>query len=78
MEKDLIKMILTKDQGRSNRDKEGVRIRKSRYIESDGTCCCTGNFNTALSLYRVLVVAFHFSKGFLEIATEKSVAAEAL
>jgi len=34
---DFIKIILTKNQERSKRDKESVRIRKSRCIESDGT-----------------------------------------
>jgi len=78
LKRDFIKIILTKDQERSNRDKEEVRIRKSRYIESDETHCCIGKFNIALSLYRVLGVAFYFSKSFLEIATEGSIAAKAL
>ena len=33
-------------------------------------------FNMVLSLYRVLGVTFYFSKDFLEITTEKSVAAK--
>jgi len=71
-----IKMILTKNQERSKRDKKWIRIKKSRYIESNGTCYYIEKFNMALSLYRVLEVTFYFSKGFLEITTEKSVAAE--
>ena len=63
-------MILTKDQERSKRDKEEVRIRKSGCVELDGTCCCTRKFNMALSLCRVLEVALYFSEGFLEAATE--------
>jgi len=67
---DFIKIILTKNQERSKRDKESVRIRKSRCIESDGTFCCTEKFNVALSLCRVLGVTFYFSKSFLEAAAE--------
>ena len=61
-------MILTKNQGRSKEDKEGMRIRKSRYVELDKTHCCTGNFNAALSLYGILGVALYLFKGFLEAA----------
>ena len=60
-------MILTKNQGKNERDKERIWIRKSRCIELDRTYCCTGNFNIALSLYRVLGVTFYFSKGFSEV-----------
>jgi len=70
-------MILTKDQEGSKRNKERVRIRKSRCIELDGTCCCTGKFNTALSLCRVLGITLYFSKGFSETAVGKSIAIEA-
>jgi len=63
-------MILTKDQGRSQRDKEGMRIRKSKYIESDKTCCYTKKFNAALSLCRVLEITLYFSKSFSEIAAK--------
>ena len=70
LEWDFIKVILTKDQERSKRDKEEMRIRKSRCIKSDGTYCCTEKFNVALSLYRVLRVALYFSKSFLEAAAK--------
>ena len=65
-------MILTKNQGRSKRDTEGVRIRKSGYIKSDGTCCYTGELNITLSLCEVLEVTFYFSKSFSETATGRS------
>ena len=35
LKQDFIKMILTKDQGRSKRNKESMRIRKSRCIKSN-------------------------------------------
>ena len=54
-----------------------MRIRKSKYIESDGTCCI-GKFNIDLSLCRVLEVTLYFSKGFLEAAAEVLVVVEAL
>jgi len=54
-----------------------MRIRKSRCIELDGTCCCIGKFNTALSLCGVLGVALYFSKGFLEVAAGGLAVAEA-
>ena len=63
-------MIMTKDKERIKGDKERVRIRKSRYIELDGTHYCTEKFNVALSLYRVLEVALNFFKGFSKAATE--------
>ena len=47
-----------------------MRIRKSEYIELDGTCCYTKKFNMVFSLYRVLEVTLYFSKGFLEVAIE--------
>jgi len=53
-----------------------MRIRKSKYVESDETHCCTEKFNVALSLYRLLEITLYFSKSFLEIATGKSVAIE--
>ena len=71
-------MILTKNQGRSKRDKEEVRIRKSRCVKSDGTYYCIEKFNMALSLCKVLRVTLYFSKGFLETATGVFVAAKAL
>ena len=55
-----------------------MRIRKSRYVESDRTHYCTGKFNVALSLCGVLEVTLYFSKGFLEAATRESAVAEAL
>ena len=65
-------VILTKDQERSkgDKDKERVRIRKSRDIKSDRTYYYTEKFNIALSLCRVLGVALYFSKGFLEVAAK--------
>ena len=55
-----------------------MRIRKSGYIESDRTHCCTRKFNIALSLYKVLEITLYFFKSFLETAIGESVAAEAL
>ena len=54
---DFIKMILTKDQGRSNGNKKWMKVRKSGCIELNWTHCCTGKFNTTLSLCRVLRVS---------------------
>jgi len=54
-----------------------MRIRKSGCVESDGTHCCIGKFNVALSLCGVLGVTFYFSKGFSEAAARVSVVAEA-
>ena len=53
-------------------------IRKSRYIESDGTYYCTGKFNIALSLCGVMKVTLYFSKDFLEAAIRESVVTEIL
>ena len=78
LEQDFIKMILTKDQMRDKGNKEWIRIRKSECVESNGTYCCTGKFNVALSLCGVLEVALYFSKSFLEVAARGSVVAEAL
>ena len=75
---DFIKVILTKDQGKGKRNKEWMRIRKSRCIELDGTCCCIEKFNVAFSLYRVLGVTLYFSEGFLEATAGGSVVIEAL
>ena len=74
---DFIKVILTKDQGRSKRNKKWMRIRKSGCIELDRTHCCTGELNMALSLYGVLGIALYFSKGFSEAATRVLAVAEA-
>jgi len=55
-----------------------MRVRESGYVESNQTHYSTGKFNIALSLYGVLVIAFYFSKGFLEVAARESAVAEAL
>ena len=78
LEQDFIKVILTKDQGRSKGNKKWMRVGKSRYVESNRTRCCIGKFNVALSLCGVLGVALYFSKGFLEAAAGVLAAAEAL
>ena len=78
LRQDFIKVILTKDQRRSKRDKKWTRIRKSKYVELNGTCYCIRKFNIALSLYGVLEVALYFSEGFSEAATGGLVVAEAL
>ena len=77
LEQDFIKVILTKDQGRSKGNKKWMRVGKSRCVESNQTHCCTGEFNATLSLYRVLGVALYFSKDFLETAAGVSAVAEA-
>ena len=71
-------MILTKNQGRSKKDKNRVRIIKSRCVKSDGTHFYIGNFNIVFSLYRVLEVTFYFSKGFSEVVARGSAVAEVL
>ena len=76
-ERDFIKVILTKDQGRSKGNEKGMRIRKSGYVESNQTRCCTGEFNATLSLCGVLGVALYFSKGFSEAVARVSAVAEA-
>ena len=76
-ERDFIKVILTKDQGRSKGNEKGMRIRKSGCVESNWTRCCTGEFNAALSLCGVLGVALYFSEGFSEAAAGVSAVAEA-
>ena len=76
-ERDFIKVILTKDQGRSKGNEKEMRIRKSRCVELNWTCCCTGEFNATLSLCGVLGVTLYFSKGFLEAAAGVSAVAEA-
>ena len=74
---DFIKMILTKNQGRSKGNEKGMRIRKSGCVESNWTRCCTGEFNATLSLCGVLGVALYFSEGFSEAAARVSAVAEA-
>ena len=75
---DFIKVILTKDQGRSKGNEKRMRIRKSGCVESNWTRCCTGEFNATLSLCGVLGVALYFSEGFSEAAAGVSAVAEAL
>ena len=55
-----------------------MQIGKSRCIELDRTHCCTGKFNVALSLCRVLRITLYFSKGFSEAAAGVLAVAEAL
>ena len=76
LERDFIKVILTKNQERSKGNKEWIQIGKSKYVESNGTCCYTGKFNVALSLCGVLGVTLYFSKGFSEAAVRVSAVAE--
>ena len=54
-----------------------MQIRKSRYIESNETCC-TRKFNVVLSLCEVLEVTLYFSKDFSEVATRELVIPEVL
>ena len=75
---DFIKVILTKNQGRGESNKEWIGIRKSRCVESDRTHYYIGKFNIALSLYGVLEVTLYFSKSFSEVATRGSAVAKAL
>ena len=77
LEWDFIKVILTKDQGRSKGNEKQMRIRKSGYVELNWTHCCTGEFNVTLSLCGVLGVALYFSEGFSEAAAGESAVAEA-
>ena len=76
-ERDFIKVILTKDQGRSKGNKKWMRIRKSGCVESNWTHYCTGEFKTTLSLCGVLGVALYFSESFLEAAARVLAIAEA-
>ena len=55
-----------------------MKIGKSGYIKLDRTHCCTGKFNTALSLCGVLEIAFYFSEGFSEVAAGVLAVVEAL
>ena len=77
LEQDFIKVILTKDQGKSKGNKKWMRVGKSGYVELNWTCCCTGEFNVTLSPCEVLGVAFYFSEGFLEAAARVLTVAEA-
>ena len=76
-EQDFIKVILTKNQGKSKENKEWIRIGKSRCVELNKTYCCTGKFNVALSLCRVLGITLYFSKSFLEAAVRGLAVAKA-
>ena len=67
--RNLIKVILIKDQERIKKDKERVRIRKNGYIESDKTYCYIEKFNIALSLWGVLGITLNFSKACLKATT---------
>jgi len=55
-----------------------MRIGKSGYVESDGTHCCIGKFNVALSLCGILEVALYFSESFLEVIAGVSAVVEVL
>ena len=55
-----------------------MRIKKSGYVELDGTHYYTGKFNVALSLCGVLVIALYFSEGFLEVAVRGLAVAKVL
>ena len=55
-----------------------MRIRKSRYVESDGTYCCIGKFNVALSLCRILGIALYFFEGFSKVTAGISAVTKAL
>jgi len=67
-------MTLIKNQGKSKKNKERVRVRKSKYIESDKTYYYIEKFNVAFSLYKVLKVALYLFKSFLEVAVKILVA----
>jgi len=69
LKRDLIKVTLIKNQGRIKEDKARVRVRKSRYVDSDKTYCYTEKFNIALSLQEVLDITLNFSKACLEANT---------
>ena len=77
LEQDFIKMILTKNQRKSEGNKKWIRIGKSRCVELNKTYCCTGKFNVALSLCRVLGITLYFSKSFLEAAVRGLAVAKA-
>jgi len=59
-------VTLIKNQGRIKEDKERVRVRKSKYVESNKTYCYIKKFNIALSLYEVPDITLNFSKACLE------------
>ena len=78
LKQNFIKVILTKNQGRSQINKERVRIKMSRYVELNRAHYCTGKFNIVLSLCRVLRVTLYFSKGFLKVAVRGLAVAKVL
>jgi len=78
LEWNFIKVILTKNQERSKKNKKQMWIRKSRCIESDRTHCYIRNFNMALNLYGVLRIVLYFSKGFSKVAVGELIVTEAL
>ena len=55
-----------------------MRIRKSKYVESNRTCCYIGKFNMAFSLYRVLEVVLYFSKVFSKVTVRELAVAKVL
>jgi len=55
LKQNFIKIILTKDQKKSKGDKEGVRIRNSGCVKSDGTHCCTEKFNVSKGFSKTAV-----------------------
>jgi len=55
-----------------------MRIRKSKYVESNRTCCYIGKFNMAFSLYRVLEVVLYFSKVFSKVTVRELAVAKEL
>ena len=66
LERNFIKVILTKNQGRSKGNKEWMRIRKNKCIELNWTRCCTGKFNAAVKIIDYgLCFYFLFSLYFL-------------
>ena len=70
LERDFIKMILTKNQGKSKKNKEWIRIEKSRCVELNWTCYCIKKFNAAFSLCGDLGIALYFSKGYLKVVAK--------
>jgi len=75
---DFIKMVLTKNQEKSQKNKEKVEVQKSKYIELNRTYYYTVKFNTALSLCEVLKTTLYFSKNFSKANIERSTATKVL
>jgi len=55
-----------------------MRIRKSKYVESNRTCCYIEKFNMAFSLYRVLEVILYFSEVFSKVTVRELAVAKVL